>query len=125
MVASNLERGNFIMYRGEPAQILRKSLVSVGTHSHTKLVFTICDIYGKREREITMAHNDKVDTVDILKKKATVIAITGSALQIMDAVNYATLDATAEKDVFETLKEGDEVIYIEYQGVKVIGKKKN
>jgi len=125
MVASSLERGNFIIYKNEVLQIQRRSLVNVGTHSHTKLVFTVCDLYGKREREITMAHNDKVDTVDITKKKATIIAKSGESIQIMDSVSYETLDATCDPEIIDTLSVGDEIIFIDYQGIKILGKKKN
>ena len=125
MVASGLERGNFFEYKGEVLQVLRRSLVNCGTHSHTKLVFTVCDIYGKREREITMAHNDKVDMLDIIKKRANVISKSNGLVQIMDAQSYETLDGTADPEIMDTLNEGDEVTFIEYKGIKVLGKKKN
>jgi translation elongation factor P/translation initiation factor 5A len=125
MAASNLERGKYFEHKGEILQVVRKSLVNCGTHSHTKLVFTVCDIYGKREREITMAHNDKVDMVDILKKKGTVISISEDKVQIMDPITYETLDASCEQDILETLKVEDEITYLDYKGVKVLGKKKN
>jgi translation elongation factor P/translation initiation factor 5A len=125
MVASDLERGKFFEYKGEIVQILRRSLVNCGTHSHTKLVFTVCDINGKKEKEITMGHNDKVDALDITKKKANVLSISGGKLQIIDAMSYETLDASAEPEVMEELSEGDEITYIDYKGIKVLPKKKN
>ena len=124
MIASNLERGKFFEHKGEIVQVVRKSLVNVGTHSHTKLVFTVCDIYGKREREVVMGHNDRVDDVDVVKKKATVIS-KSDKVQIMDIQTYETLDAECDRDILETLIEGDEVGYIDYKGVKVLGKRKN
>ena len=125
MSASDLERGKFFLHKGEVLQVIRKSLVSVGMHSHTKLVFTCCDIYGKRERDITMGHNDRIDMLDIQKKKASVISKSNNVLQIMDPVTYETMDATADTGVMDTLAEGDEVTYIDYNGIKVLGKKKN
>jgi len=125
MAASELEKGKFFEYKGEVLQVQRRSLVNCGTHSHTKLVFTVCDINGKREREITMGHNEKVDMIDITKKKANVISKSENGLQIMDNVSYETLDATAEPDVLASIKEGEEIIYVEYKGVRVLGKKKN
>jgi translation elongation factor P/translation initiation factor 5A len=125
MAASDLERGKFFEYKGEILQVMRRSLVNCGTHSHTKLVFTVCDINGKKEREITMGHNEKVDIIDIMKKKANVISKSDNGLQIMDAVSYETLDATADSDILATINEGDEVLFIDYKGVRVLGKKKN
>ena len=125
MIASDLERGKFFEHKGELLQVLRRSLVNVGTHSHTKLVITASDINGKKEREIVLGHNDQVDMVDVLRKRANVISKSPSLIQIMDPVSYATLDATCEPDILETLNEGDEVVYIEYKGVRILGKKKN
>jgi translation elongation factor P/translation initiation factor 5A len=125
MVASDLERGKFFEYKGEVVQVMRRSLVSCGTHSHTKLVFTVCDINGKKEKEITMGHNEKVDPLDIIKKKANVLSISGGKLQIIDAMSYETLDAAADPETMDELIEGDEVTYIEYKGIKVLPKKKN
>lgn len=123
--ASDLDRGKFFIHQGELWQVLRKGVISVGTHSHTKLSFTVCDINGKKQRDMILAHNDKVDTADILKKKANIIAKSDSSLQIMDSQTYETLDATCEPEILSDLNIGDEIIFIEYQGVKVLGKKKN
>lgn len=125
MIATDLERGKFFEYKGELLQVLVRNLVTCGTHSHTKLVFTVCNLEGKQEKKITMAHNDRVDIVDIIKKKATVISISGNDVQIMDIQSYETLDAKADPSVLSTLLEGDEIIYIEYKGIQILGKKKN
>ncbi|MBN2368583.1 hypothetical protein JXC34_06185 [Candidatus Woesearchaeota archaeon] len=124
MAASDLERGKFFLYKGEVLQVIKRGIVNVGTHSHTKLVFTCRDIYGKREKVITMGHNDRVEALDLQKKKASVISKSENNLQIMDAVSYETLDAEADRDIMDSLEEGDEVVYIEYKGIKVIGMKK-
>jgi translation elongation factor P/translation initiation factor 5A len=125
MAASELEKGKFFEYKGEILQVTRRSLVGCGTHSHTKLVFTVCDISGKKEKEITMGHNDKVDIIDITKKRANVISKSDTGLQIMDGISFETLDATAEPEILATLNEGDEITYIDYKGIRVLGKKKN
>lgn len=125
MIASDLDRGKFFEYKNELLQVTAKNLVTSGTHSHTKLVFTVCNIQGKKERKITLAHNDRVDIIDIMKKKATIISISGKDVQIMDINTYETLDATADSQILSTLTEGDEIVYIEYKGFQVLGKKKN
>ncbi len=123
--ASDLERGKFFELKGELWQVLRKGVINVGTHSHTKLSFSVCDLSGKRERDIILGHNDKVDMIDIIKKKATIISKLDNRVQIMDVQSYETLDGDCEPEILETLNEGDEIIFIEYKGIKVLGKKKN
>lgn len=121
--ASELEKGKFFEYKGELLQVMRRELVNCGTHSHTKLKFNVCNIYGKHEKVVTFAHNDSVDLVEIYRNKATVISKSAARLQIMDTETYETSDATAEKELLDLLKEGDEVTYIVYKGKKILGKK--
>ncbi|NTV23232.1 MAG: hypothetical protein HGA85_02550 [Nanoarchaeota archaeon] len=125
MAAADLERGKFFEYKGEVLQVLRRSVIACGTHSHTKLVFTVCDINGKKEKEITMGHNDKVDVIDVMKRKANVISKSHGKVQVMDQQSYETLDGECDEEIMSTLNEGDEITYIEYNGIKVLGKKKN
>lgn len=125
MAASDLERGKFFEYKREVLQVLRRSLVNCGTHSHTKLVFTVCDLNGRKEHDMTMGHNEKVDIIDITKKKANVISKSDNGLQIMDSVTYETLDAICDPEILKSIEEGDEIIYVEYKGIRVLGKKKN
>jgi translation initiation factor 5A len=122
MAASDLEKGKFFIYKGEVLQVMRKSLVNVGTHSHTKLVITASDLNGKKIRELVMGHNDRVEMIEVMKKKGTVLSIIGEKLQIMDSHSYETLDASCDKDLFSTLHEGDEITYVDYKEVRILGK---
>jgi translation elongation factor P/translation initiation factor 5A len=54
-----------------------------------------------------------------------VIAKSDTSVQIMDASTYETLDGLCDPDILSTLNEGDEVTYVEYKGIRVLGKKKN
>jgi translation initiation factor 5A len=117
--AGDLERGNCFLVRNEPVQIIRKELVSVGTHSHTKIKFFVEFLFSGKQDVITMSHQDNVETVEVMRKKATIIS--KNPLQIMDLVSYETKDATAEQKVIEKIEQGDEVVYVDYLGkVKVI-----
>lgn len=125
MIATDLERGKFFEHKGELLQVTARNLVTCGTHSHTKLVFTVCNIMGKQEKKITLAHNDRVDMVDITKKKATIISISGNDVQIMDIQSYETLDAKVNSSILSSLVEGEEITYINYKGIQILEKKMN
>jgi translation elongation factor P/translation initiation factor 5A len=123
--ASDVERGNFIEHNGELLQVVRKEVISVGTHSHSKLKFYVVGLEGKGEKSIVLAHNDKVEILDIIRKTAIVLSKSPQKIQIMDTVSYETLDAECEPSIMQEINEGDEVIYISYNGiVKVLHKKK-
>ena len=122
--ASELERGTYFIYNNEPVRVLRKEVIVVGTHSHSKLKFYIQGLNDKGEKTATFHHTDKVEIVDIIRKLGQVISKTGSKAQVMDMVTYETLDAAAPSEVLNKLNEGDNVTFINLNGnVQIIEKR--
>lgn len=122
--ASELERGNYFIYNNEPVRVLRREVIVVGTHSHSKLKFYIQGLNEKGEKTVTFQHTDKVEIVDIIRKLGQIISKTGSKAQVMDMVTYETLDATAPSEVLNSLNEGDNVTFVELSGnVQILEKR--
>lgn len=123
-MASDLERGKYFMYKEEIHKVVRKEVVTYGTHSHTKLKLYIQDLWGKGEKVINLSHTDRVDMVDIIKKTAQVISKTPQSVQIMDTHSYETFDVQIDPELKEQINEGDEVIFVNYNNmIKVLEKK--
>lgn len=121
--AADLDRGSSFELKGEILRVSRKEVVAVGTHSHTKLKFFVRPLFGGGEKVLTLAHNDKVEIVDVQKKSGSVIAKLPDSVQVMDSRTYDTLDASVEPELLEQLKEGDNVIFVDYKGtVRVVEK---
>ncbi len=60
-----------------------------------------------------LAHQDKVDVLDVIRKSAQIISKTDDAVQIMDNRSYDTHDAKCSDELKEELNEGDEVIFVD------------
>ena len=119
--AGDLKSGSCFLYKGDVARIEKKEVVAYGTHSHTKLKFFVEFIFSNKKEVITMGHQESVEPVDVMKKKATVIS--KSPLQIMDSQSFETKDAYADQEVLDQITEGDVIIFVDYQGkVKVLEK---
>ena len=122
--ASELERGSYFIYNGEPVRVLRKEVIVVGTHSHSKLKFYIQGLTEKSERSINLHHTDKVEIIDIIRKLGQIISKTSNKIQLMDMVSYETLDANVSAGLFEQLNVSDQVTFIELKGnVEIIEKR--
>ena len=122
--ASELERGTYFIYNGEPVRVLRKEVIVVGTHSHSKLKFFVQGLNEKSERSIILNHTDKVEIVDIIRKLGQIIAKANNKVQVMDMVSYETLDANAASELFNELNEGDQVTFIDLNGnIQIIEKR--
>src|SRR3989338_7687823 len=122
--ATELERGNYFIYNGEPVRVVRKEVIVVGTHSHSKLKFYIQGLREKGERTAIYQHSDRVDKIEIMRKNGQIISKTGNKVQLMDNVSYETLDSTLPAELINDINEGDTVTFIEVNGrVEILDKR--
>ena len=123
--ASELQKGSYFVHDGEIFKVIRKEIVVVGTHSHSKLKLFIQPLQGTGQRSIILAHGGNVEILDIIRKTAQVISKSENSLQIMDTHTYETLDGEADKELLDQLEEGNEVTFIDINGqIKVLEKRK-
>lgn len=123
-IASELERGNYFIHNNEPVRVIRKEVIVVGTHSHSKLKFYIQGLREKGERTVIFQHSDRVDKIEIMRKQGQVISKTGNKVQLMDNVSYETLDSNLPSELISDINEGDTVTFIELNGrVEILDKR--
>ena len=115
--ASELERGTYFIYNNEPVRVLRKEVIVVGTHSHSKLKFYIQGLREKGERTVTFQHSDRVEKIEIIRKHGQIISKANNKVQLMDKVSYETLDAVIPPEMVEDITEGDDVTFVELNGI--------
>lgn len=122
--AKDLQRGSWIVHEGELLQVKRKENVAYGTHSHSKTKLFLQPLTGGGEKTLTLMHRDKVEETEVIKKTGQIISKFQNKVQIMDPVSYETLDAEVDESLANNLNEGDEVIFIDYNGmIRVLEKK--
>ena len=123
-VATELDRGSCFIYKGEPLRVIKKEVVVCGTHSHSKLKFYCKNALNGSECILTLAHNDKVDTIEIIRKAAQVLTKVSDKLQIMDNHSFETYEASVDENLFNEISEGDQVTFVEVDGrIEVIEKR--
>ena len=122
--ATELERGNYFIYNGEPVRVLRKEVIVVGTHSHSKLKFYIQGLREKGERTVTFQHSDRVEKIEIMRKQGQIISKSGNKVQLMDAVSYETLDSNLPQELADEVNEGDSVTFVDLNGkIEILDKR--
>ncbi|MFH2028344.1 MAG: hypothetical protein ABIJ08_04360 [Nanoarchaeota archaeon] len=121
--AKDLQKGKYIRYNGEIYQVVRKEIVAYGTHSHSKTKLFVRSLSSSGEKSFNLSHHDNVEELDIIRKKAQVIAKLNDKVQVMDNISYETFDADVDRVLLDDIKEGDEVIFIDFEGrAKVLQK---
>jgi len=114
--ASELKSGSYFLMNNEPVRVTRKEVVAFGTHSHTKLKIFYQGLRDKGEKSVNFTHSEKVEILDIIRKRGQVVSKNGNLLQVMDLVTYETHNANAPKELLDEIKEGDNVSFIELNG---------
>ncbi|MBI2657894.1 hypothetical protein HYX08_04335 [Candidatus Woesearchaeota archaeon] len=123
-IASELEKGNYFIYNNEPVRVVRKEVIVVGTHSHSKLKFYIQGLREKGERTAIFQHSDRVDKIEIMRKNGQIISKIGNKVQLMDNMSYETLDSSLPAELINDINEGDTVTFIEVNGrVEILDKR--
>ena len=122
--ATELERGNYFIYNNEPVRVLRREVIVVGTHSHSKLKFYIQGLREKGERTVTFQHSDRVEKMEIVRKQGQIISKSGNKVQLMDAVSYETLDSSLPQKLADDVNEGDSVTFVDLNGkIEILDKR--
>lgn len=111
-----LKKGDHIVHNDAPYRVLRKELVAVGTHSHSKVKIIAQGVFNGTTETLIYAPHTTVDDVEIIKKKGQIIANQEQNLQVMDLVSYETINASARTELKNELREGDEVTFVEFNG---------
>src|SRR3989338_2727914 len=121
MKVADARAGTCIMNRGEPAKVIQKERVTVGTHMHSKTKLTIQGIFSGRSEVLTLGHHENLEDIEIINKKGQVVAkIPPTKLQILDLVSYETVTANVGEDLFQKLQEGSVVTFIDFNGKVIV-----
>ena len=118
---NKLGKGRCIIYNDKPYRIKNVRSVVVSTHSHTRTKVELEDVFTGSPLNLNLSPHEHVKEVDILKKRGQLIArIADDIAHVMDSVSFETFDAGIDKDLLEDLTEGDEIIFVEYDGAKKV-----
>jgi translation elongation factor P/translation initiation factor 5A len=118
--ASDTNQGDYFRLKSEIFCVVRKEVIAVGTHSHTRIKFTVKNLNGGGEKQMVYSHEDKLEGVDVRRTKGQVVLKTENSVQVMDLFSYETIDAAAEPELLSELKEGDTVTVIDVEGRKKV-----
>ena len=117
MEISKLGKGRCIILNEKPYRIRDIRNVVISKHSHTRTKITLEDVFTGEKIEKTLPPHENVREVDIPRKRGQLIAKLGDTAHIMDLVSFETFDAVINEELLNELTEGDEVTFVDYNGV--------
>ncbi len=116
-----LKKCNYVIYEGEPCVIKDLQFVVYSTHSHTKAKIELEGLFSGKKIVTSLPLHEQLQETDIIRKCATVISKQENRIQIMDVINFETLDANVDPTLLEQAVEGDNVTYIQHgNSIKIL-----
>ncbi len=120
VVVVSLKKGDTIIIDNAACKITDLSTSRPGKHGHAKVNMMAVGILDGKKRNKVMPGHDRIEQPIIEKKTAQVLSITGNQANIMDSESYETFDIEIPSDLADKLQEGNEVLYWELMGLKVM-----
>ena len=121
--ASSLKKGEFVVHSGEPYFVESAKQVVVSRHSHSKMKIDLVNLFSGNKKSLSVPNHEEIEKADVTRKHGQLISKNDEGRgQVMDMVDYGTLDAEIKQGV--EINEGDEVTYIDFKGRAMILEKR-
>jgi len=107
-----LKEGRYMIIDEEPCKILSITTSKPGKHGEAKARIDAVGLFDQKTRSVVHPVKHKIGVPIIDKRTAQVLAIQGDTVQLMDMTTYENFELPFDPELRETLKEGQEVMYI-------------
>jgi translation initiation factor 5A len=107
-----LKEGRYMIIDEEPCKILSITTSKPGKHGEAKARIDAVGLFDQKTRSVVHPVKHKIGVPIIDKRTAQVLAIQGDTVQLMDMTTYENFELPFDPELRDTLKEGQEVMYI-------------
>jgi translation initiation factor 5A len=118
----DVKPGKYILIDGIPCKVVELDFSSPGKHGAAKVRVTAVGIFDNQKRTMLAPSHADIEVPVITKKKAQVVSLTDTSVQLMDLENYDTFEVPIPEDLRSSLKAGAEVEIVESMGKRAISR---
>ena len=122
-----LKAGKYIMIEDMPCRIIATTHSKPGKHGGARVRIDGVGVFEPSRKSMIVPSGDKVEVPQLDKKSAQILARVGDKMQMMDMETYETFEMPYPEDDPEVqafIKDGAEVMYIQFGGKKKITQSK-
>jgi translation initiation factor 5A len=117
-----LREGRYVVVDNEPCKILNISTSKPGKHGGAKARIDCVGIFDGNKRTIVAPVTERVQVPLIDRRGAQVVSVHGEVVQLMDMATYETFELPLTEEVKAGVEPGQEIVYIEAMGRRMITK---
>jgi translation initiation factor 5A len=116
----DLKPGKFILIDNIPCKVVEIDSSAPGKHGAAKVRITAIDIFEGKKKTLLKPSGSDVEAPVIIKKKAQVVSISDSTVQLMDLETYETFELPVPDELKGSIKSGMEVEVMDAMSRKAI-----
>lgn len=120
--AREISKGSFVIIDGIPCKVVAVETSAPGKHGASKARITAIGIFDGSKKTLLLSGHSEVPVPEIRKKKAQVVSLTETSVQLMDLESYEIFDLAIPDELKGSLKAGEEVEVMEAMGRRTITK---
>lgn len=117
-----LKEGRYLLIDEEPCRILGIQTSKPGKHGEAKARIDAVGLFDGAKRSVVFPVKHKVQVPLIGKRRAQVLSLTGTEVQLMDLENYETFNLALDEETKGQVAPGGEVEYLDAMGRRRITK---
>lgn len=117
-----LREGRYILIDGVPCRVVEIEQSSPGKHGSAKMRVTAIGIFDGHKKMIIKPSDSDIEVPILKKKKAQIVSISGSNVQLMDSDTYEVFELPIPEEFAGKLVAGNEVETIEAMGKRAISR---
>jgi translation initiation factor 5A len=115
-----LKEGRYMNIDEEPCKIMSISTSKPGKHGEAKARIEAIGIFDGNKRSVVYPVKHKVQVPMIDKRQAQIVSLMGAEVQLMDLETYEMFTLPVPDEFKDSLKPGEDIMYIVAMGRKKI-----
>ena len=120
---NEVKEGTYILIDGKICKITKIEKSKAGKHGSAKARIEAVELDTGRKKQVLKSTSDNIEVPIIEKKTAIVSAVLDKEkgiVQLMDSLTYEIFEAVVEENLKDMISEGQEVVYWDMCGEKVV-----
>ncbi len=118
----DLAKGKYVMVDDHPCRVMSMDKSKPGKHGAAKVNVVAISLFDGSKHSLMKPSDGDIEIPIVERKRAQVINVAGNTCQLMDMNTYETFDTTIPEDMETPLAAGNEIVYHEVMGKKILGK---
>ena len=117
-----IRTGRYILIDGIPCRVIDIETSAPGKHGSAKMRVTAIGMFEGQKKTILMPSHAEIEVPVITKRKAQIVSIGDSTVQLMDSETYEVFDLPITEEFKGKLKSGAEAEVIEAMGRRALSR---